>query len=51
MVVNTPEPETAPSRTERSKVADGNEEEEDPEAEAMAAMMGFGGFGTTKVGH
>lgn len=47
MVTNTPDPEPAP---EKPKDADGNEEEEDPEAAAMAAMMGFGGFGSTKVG-
>lgn len=29
--------------------ADDGEAQDDPDADAMAAMMGFGGFGTTKV--
>lgn len=28
---------------------DGGEEDDDDEPDAMAAMLGFGGFGTTKV--
>lgn len=40
------EGEAYPEQEEKPQLQDGEEEEE---VDPMAAMMGFGGFGTTKV--